>query len=180
MSSDRRTLIPLFEVAAVVLVLLDIALGFGAAWARRRANASRDSLGSTQGRIVRMQARVARLERSQMLLPAAGDQLKAFDSNHFSERREAFSRASRVVRVLADQALVKLNTISYKLDPKPTGPFERLAVEMVVGGQFPYLMNFTHSLETADDFFLVRNMTIAESQSGGLAMRLTADLYVMP
>ncbi|HEV2492123.1 MAG TPA: hypothetical protein VG204_03530 [Terriglobia bacterium] len=180
MRSDRRILIPLFEIVAVALVLLDVALGFGAAWARRRTNESRDSLASTQHRIAQTQARVARLERSQMLLPAAGNQLKAFYSSHFSGRREAFSRASHVVRVLADQALVQLNSISYKLDPKPTGPFERLAVEMVVGGQFPYLMNFTHSLETADDFFLVRNMTIAETQSGKLAMRLTADLYVTP
>jgi hypothetical protein len=180
MRSDRRTLIPLFEVAAVALVLLDVALGFGAAWARRRINGTRDSLASTQRHILQAQSRVTRLERSQMLLPAAEDQLKAFYNNHFSERRAAFSRASHVVRVLSDQSLVRLVSISYKLDPKPAGPFERLAVDIGLVGPFPALMNFTHSLETADDFFLVRSMTIAETESGKLVLRLTADLYVTP
>jgi len=180
MPSDRRTLIPLFEVAAVVLVLLDIALGFGAAWARRRANASLDSLASTQSRIARTQARVERLEMSQTMLPEADYRLKAFYSTHVSGRREAFSRASRVVRVLADQSGARLSSISFKLDSKPTGPLERLAVEVGVVAPFSSLLSFTHSLETADDFFLVRNMTITQTQSGGLGMRLTTDLYVTP
>jgi len=42
------------------------------------------------------------------------------------------------------------------------------------------VLNFAHALETASDFLLVRSFTFERGESGTVALRLGADLYLKP
>jgi Tfp pilus assembly protein PilO len=180
MRNARKTLIPVLEVAALALVLLDVGLGFSVVWARDRLTARKELLASVRRQVLDEQSRVATLENSQAQLPDAEGQLKLFQSNHLSPRREAYTRASRLVRELADKAGVLLAGIGYKLEPKQDTPLERLSLEVGVDGSFPSLINFSHALETASEFIVVRNFTFTPGDGGKLALRLGADLYMTP
>lgn len=181
MQNSRKALIPVFEVAAVALVLLDVALGFAAAWAGKQRDATRDLLADTRHRVLVDRARVASLESFQAQLPVAVDQLKAFQSDHVSPRREGFLRASQVVRDLADKSSVKLVGVGFKIDPKQESPDSvRLGMEVGLEGTFPNLAKFSHELETADEFVVVRSLVFTTQQTGKLSLRLAADFYMKP
>ncbi len=95
MANFRKTVTPIFEIAALALVVVDIALGLSAAWFSDRRSAENELLASTVRHVQEEQARVARLEKFQAVLPGAGDQVKKFNS------RESASRISRSARTFS-------------------------------------------------------------------------------
>src|SRR2546427_12097883 len=101
MANFRKTVTPIFEIAAVTLVVLDIALGLSAAWFSDRRRAENELLAGTVRHVQEEQARVARLEKFQAVLPCAGDQVKKFESDHVPSRRLGYGKASHLGRLLA-------------------------------------------------------------------------------
>jgi len=181
MQNSRKTLIPVFEVAAVALVLLDVALGFASAWAAQQRDAARDLLTDTRRRVLVDRARIASLESFQAQLPDAADQIKEFQSDHVSPRREGFLRASQLVRDLADKSNVKFAGVSYKIETKQEAPYSvRLGMEIGLEGPFSNLANFSHELETADEFVVVRSLVFTTQQTGKLSLKVGADFYMKP
>lgn len=181
MQNSRKTLIPVFEVAAVVVVVLDVALGFAAMWARRQRDAAYDSLKEMRLRVAAERARIASLESFQAQLPDAEDQLKQFLDGHIPPRREGFSEASGLVRDLALKAGVQFNGIQYKLDTKQESPyFLRIGMDVGLDGAYGSLVNFCYQLETADDFVVVRNLVFTTGEGGKLGLKVSADLYITP
>lgn len=180
MRNARKTLILILEIAAVVLVLLDVGLGLSTAWIRSRLQARGELLAGAQRHVFEEQARVANLERSQALLPAAQGQLTLFRSNHLSPRRQAFARLTGLLRELSEQSGVELTGVAYKLDTKRDTPFDRLGLEVGVQGPFPNLVRFGHALETSSDFIVARNFTFTHGEGGKLGLRLAADVYMTP
>ena len=181
MPNSRRTLIPVFEVAAIAVVLLDAALGFAAVWARRERNATYDLLTDTRRRVAAERARIATLESFQAQLPEAEDRLKQFEDNHVPPRRQAYSEASDLVRDLAQKSNVRFAGIQYKLDPKQESPFYfRIGMDVGLDGVYLNLLDFCHDLETADDFVVVRNVVFTKGEGGKIALRVAADLYITP
>ena len=81
---------------------------------------------------------------------------------------------------MADAAGVKLTTVAYRLDLEHHDPLERLAVEINAQGPYTGLLKFSHALETANDFMLVREFNFIPGDSGVISLRLGADLYVTP
>ena len=60
-------------------------------------------------------------------------------------------------------------------------PLERLSLDINVQGSYPGLLEFSHALETANDFILVREFIFTPGEeNGALGLRLGADLYVTP
>ncbi len=177
MQNARKTLVSVLEIAALALVLLDVGLGFSTAWARKRLDAGKELLASTQRHVFEEQARVARLEKSQSLLPGAEGQLKLFQTSYLAPRRQAFRRAASLVRELSERSGVQLTSVGYKLDSKHDAPLDRVGLEVGTLGAFQGLIDFVHGLETAKGFIVVRSVTFTQGE-GGLGMRLAADLYI--
>ncbi|PYV11285.1 MAG: hypothetical protein DMG23_04735 [Acidobacteria bacterium] len=177
----RKVFFRIMEGAAVGLVVLD-ALLYGALLRplRRAAAEKKQEVGQTRSRIQDETMRVESLKRYLAALPTASADIKAFVHEHVPPRRWIFSRASGLVRRLAEQSDLQLSPVSYRLDSSPAEALERLGVELTVEGTFSNLLRFAHSLETANEFILVRDFTFQPGEKGRLALRMTAELYLEP
>jgi len=126
------------------------------------------------------QVRLDILKKYEAALPKVGKGLEDFTSNRAPSRREAYSTAAHLIDEVADAAGVKVTTRSYRLDTEHKDPLEQLAIDMSVQGSYAGLLKFSHALETANDFILVRDFNIIQGESGALSLRLGADLYLTP
>jgi Tfp pilus assembly protein PilO len=127
-----------------------------------------------------LQVRVDLLKRFEAGLPQAGKALEDFTSNRTPARREAYSSAAHLIHRVADASGVKVSTMAYRLDIEHNDPLERLALEINLQGPYAGLMKFSHALETANDFILVREFDFTPGENGALSLRLGADLYLTP
>jgi Tfp pilus assembly protein PilO len=134
---------------------------------------------------------LAHLEQRDAELPETRRRVQAFLTDHVPARREGFSRASRLVERVAQQSGVQLTSVSYKPDGQDAPqPLDRLTMGVRVQGSFAGLMSFSHGLETASDFIVVRafkfqatetaNDAARDRGSGTLGLNLTADFYLLP
>jgi hypothetical protein len=58
---------------------------------------------------------------------------------------------------------------------------ERLELDISLEGSYLSLLKFSHALETANDFILVREFNFAPGgDNQALGLRLGADLYLTP
>ena len=179
--SRRKTLIRMVEGVAVGLVLLDAALYFALVRPLRSMRTAEEvRYSATRERVRELKLRAARLEKFQTSVPETEEQLSAFMRSHIPPRRQGFSRAARLVRRLTEQAGVELSGVAYKLDSAADDPLERLGIEVEVAGSFSSLLNFSHALETASDFMVVREFAFEPAEGGGVTLRLGADLYLTP
>lgn len=179
--SRRKTLVRIVEGVAVGLVLLDVVLYFALVRPLRSMRTAEEvRYSATREHVQELKVRAARLEKFQTAVPETEDQLSAFIRSHIPPRRQGFSRAARLVRRLTEQAGVELSGVAYKLDSAADDPLERLGIEVEVEGPFPSLLNFSHALETASDFIVVREFAFEPAEGGGVALRLGADLYLTP
>ena len=127
------------------------------------------------------QRRVDLLQTYQADFPKVGKGLDDFTANRAPSRREAYSTAAHLIHKVAAASGVQLVTIVYRPDTQGKDPLERLGVEIDAQGPYAGLLKFAHALETANDFMLVREFTIAAGgPNGTLGVRLGADLYLTP
>ncbi|HUI43839.1 MAG TPA: hypothetical protein VL523_17905 [Terriglobia bacterium] len=177
----RKRLAGVIQAAALIMVVLD--LGLYLAVARPLANAAEDEqhrFDSSRLSIRLAQARIAQLERDLALLPTSQKELKEFLDQHVAPRRRGYSRAAGLVHQLTQDAHINLKQVAYRLQSDPNEPLERLGIQVSVEGSFESLLHFTHALETSSDFLLVRGIIFQPGESGGLGLRLLAELYVTP
>jgi Tfp pilus assembly protein PilO len=127
------------------------------------------------------QIRVDLLKKFESALPQAGKGLEDFTTNRTPSRREAYSTAAHLIYKAADAAGVKVSTLAFRLDMEHHDPLERLAVEINAQGPYAGLLKFSHALETANEFILVRDFDLTPGgENGALGLRLSADLYLTP
>jgi Tfp pilus assembly protein PilO len=177
----RKKLERVIEVVALSLAGLDLVVYLGVARPLSSAVASKQQAFSASRRSIRMsEVRSAKLSQSLAELPSTDEDIKQFLSEHVPPRRRGFSRAAGLVRQITQDSGVQLTGVSYRLETERKEPLQRLAVQVNVRGPFQNLLHFTHALETAKDFVLVRGLILQPGETGGLALRLVADLYVTP
>ncbi|MGA8185066.1 MAG: GspMb/PilO family protein [Terriglobia bacterium] len=182
MRRDRRKkIIRFFEVAALAVVALDLAVYFLAVRPLQgKATRAEDSYHQASMRLQLEKAQVARLEKFQKALPAADDKLQDYLKDHVPSRQRVFSDAARMVRVLTQKSGVQLDNVSYKLNSEKDEPFDQLGLDVTVEGPFANLLKFAHSLETSDDLILVRNFSFAAGQGSTVNLRVGGVLYLTP
>src|SRR5438094_8192790 len=150
MANFRKTVTPIFEIAAVALVVLDIGLGLSAAWFSDRRRAENELLASTVRHVQEEQARVARLEKFQAVLPGAGDQVKKFESDHVPSRRLVYEKASHLVRLLAEKSEVQLTGVGFKMQPNREDIlFEGSGVDVNADGSLEQVGNSSYARANA-------------------------------
>ncbi len=176
---QRKVLIEIAKKAALALVLLDLAIYLAAIRPLDNLVASEwQRFNIVRRRVDRIEAGVVQLQNTQAALPETENKLKVFVRKHVPSRRQAFSRAARSVRRLTDQSGVQLAGLNYHLDSSGGETFERLGVEVTVDRPFNNVLKFTHAIETASDFVLVREFSVASTGGDALEMRLMADWYL--
>jgi len=128
------------------------------------------------------QVRVETLKKYEDAFPQVGKGLEDFTANRTPARREAYSTAAHLVHKIADAAGVKVASIAYRLDTtQHNDPLERLELDISLEGSYLSLLKFSHALETANDFILVREFNFAPGgDNQALGLRLGADLYLTP
>jgi Tfp pilus assembly protein PilO len=127
-----------------------------------------------------MESRVDRLGKFQEALPQSEKELQEFATNRVPSRRQAYSVAAHLVHRVADAAGVKLMSTVYRLDSDQHDPLERLSLGINAAGSYSGLVKFSHALETANDFLLVREFSLVPGDNGALSLRLDADLFITP
>jgi Tfp pilus assembly protein PilO len=169
-------------VTGIGLVALDLVVFFlvyRPLGARLEATARRHE--ELRKAIRNQQMRVDLLKQYEAAMPAAGEALENFMGTRAPSRREAYSTAAHLLHKVAETAGVKVSTLAYHaIDKELNDPLERLSLEINVQGPYAGLLKFSHGLETANEFILIRDCTIAPGDNGALSLRLGADLYVTP
>ena len=177
----RKKIIRIFEVAALAVVALDLAVYFLVVRpVRDKVAQAEDSYHQASMRLNLQKAEVARLEKLQEALPAADHRLQDYLKEHVPSRQRVFSDAARLVRVLTQKSGVQLDNVSYKLNSEKDEPFDQLGLDVTVEGPFANLLKFAHSLDTSDDLILVRNFTFAAGQGSTVNLRVGGVLYITP
>ena len=182
MRKSRRQIVHrTLEVIGAGLVVLDLVVFYGVyrplgdkfdQEARRHAELRQS--------IRNQQVRVDLLKKYEAALPQAGKGLEDFTTNRAPSRREAYSTAAHLIDKIADAAGVTVTTRAYHLDTQHKAPLEQLVIDMNVQGSYAGLLKFSHALETANEFMLVREFNLVPGETGALSLRLGADLYLTP
>lgn len=185
MSRDhRKNMIRTFERVAVGLVALDAVLYFVVLQPlRTRAQSKFESINEARLTLRVEEARVKRLEWYKSALPATESDLEDFMSNEVQSKRKVYSRSTRLVRGLAEEAGLELapGEISYRPDPSRAEPLGRMNLLIFVKGPFKSLLNFAYALETtSDDFLVIRDFRFDSGEGEDMSLRLSADLYLTP
>jgi Tfp pilus assembly protein PilO len=128
------------------------------------------------------QAALLRIQRRVDALPVEEQQLRGFVEKHIPRRREGYSRAAVLIENLTQRTGVQFSGIGFGRvqDQETDGPFRVLTISVNVQGPFASLLNFSHGLDTATDFLVVRGFKFESRAQGVLGLRLMADLYLMP
>ena len=177
----RKKLIRFFEIAALAIVVLDVAVYFLAVRPLRdKVAQAEDSYHQASMRLDLQKAQVARLEKVEKALPAADDKLKNFLKDHVPSRQRVYSDAMHMMNALTRKSGVQLDNLSYKLNSEKDEPFDQLGLDVTVEGPFANLLKFAHSLETSDDLILVRNFSFAAGQGSTVNLRVGGVLYLTP
>jgi Tfp pilus assembly protein PilO len=177
----RKKIIRVFEVAALAVVAIDLAVYFLVVRpVRDQVAQAEDSYHQASVRLNLQKAEVARLEKLQEALPAADHKLQDYLKEHVPPRQRVFSDAARLVRMLTQKSGVQLDNVSYKLNSEKNEPFDQLGLDVTVEGPFANLLKFAHSLETSEDLILVRNFTFAAGQGSTVNLRVGGVLYITP
>lgn len=180
--SRRQVINRIIEAVGVGLVALDL-VAFFAVYKPlgTRLDAEISHHEELRQSVRNEQRRVDLLQIYQAAFPKVGKGLDDFTTNRTPSRREAYSTAAHLIHKVADASGVQLETTVYRLDTQGKDPLERLGVEINAQGPYAGLLKFAHALETANDFMLVREFTIAATGPNGvLGLRLGADLYLTP
>jgi len=179
--SRRQIVKRIVEAIAVSVIALNI-LAFYLIYRPLGTQAAAEARHYTELRqsVRDLEVRVDRLEKFQAELPETGKALQDFMTNRIPPRRQAYSVAAHLVHKVGDAAGVKVMTMGYHLESEQHDPLERLALDINVVGSYAGLMKFSHGLETANDFMLVRQFTFVPGENGALNLRLGADLYLTP
>jgi Tfp pilus assembly protein PilO len=177
--SRRQIVIRVVEAIGFGLVALNILLYFGVYRPLGNQIAAEEKHHRQLRHEVRdLQSRVDLLDKFQAGLPETGKQLEDFTKNRTPERRQGFSTAAHLIQKVADDSKVKTSSVGYHLDTTHDDPLERLGIDISVQGPYTGLLKFSHALETANDFMLIREFTITPLDSGSLDLHLNADLYL--
>jgi Tfp pilus assembly protein PilO len=127
------------------------------------------------------QVRVDILKKYEAALPKAGKGLEDFTTNRTPSRREAYSTAAHLVHKIADASGVKVSSMGYRLDSTHNDPLEKLELSISLQGPYASLVKFSHALETANNFILIREFNFSPmGDDQALGLRLGADLYLTP
>ena len=180
--SRRQVVNRIIEAVGLGLVALDL-VGYFAIYKplgeKLDAEVSRDD--KLRLAVRSQQRRVDQLQKYLAAFPEVGKGLQEFAANRTPARREAYSTAARLIYKVADASGVQVSTVVYHLEKDRQGPLEKLSVEINVQGPYASLVKFSHALETASNFILVRDFTVTPGgQNGALGLRLGADLYLTP
>ena len=179
--SRHQSAIRALQIAGASLVLLDVLLYFLLyRTTQTLASSEQQQFAALRRRNYDAEIRIERLRKFLGALPEAGERLAAFERDHTPPRRQAYSRASALVRRVAEQSGTQLVSVAYKRDDKAAGPLQRLGSVINVEGSFPGLLKFAHGLETASDLILIRGFSIGVGGNNVLGLRLATDLYVTP
>jgi len=179
--SRRQIVNRSLEALGAGLVVLDLVVFF-AVYRPLGDKLDREAQRHTELRqtIRNQQTRVDLLKKYEAALPQTGKGLEDFGTSRAPSRREAYSTAGHLIYKAADAAGVKISTLGFKLEADHKDPLERLAVEINALGPYADLLKFSHALETADEFILVRDFTFTPGESGPISLQLKADLYLTP
>jgi len=180
--SRRQIINRIVEVIGVGLVALDL-LAFFMIYQPLGRKIDQEERAHEQLRqtVRNQQVRVDVLKKYEAALPQAGKGLENFTTDRTPSRREAYSTAAHLIHKAADASGVKVSSTGYRLDMGHNDPLERLELEITLQGPYPSLLKFSHALETANNFILIRDFNLTPGEQGGaLGLRLGADLYLMP
>jgi Tfp pilus assembly protein PilO len=181
--SRRQIINRIFEIIGIALVLLDLVVFFALYQPlRSKLDAVEREQETLRQSVRNQQVRVDILKKYEAAFPPMGKGLQDLTTNRTPSRREAYSTAAHLVHKIADAAGVKVASIGYILDRTVhNDPLERLELNITLEGPYTGLVKFSHALETANDFILVREFTFTpEGDNQALGLRLGADLYLTP
>jgi Tfp pilus assembly protein PilO len=177
----RQTVTRALEIAGASLILLDVLLYFAMFRpVHAKVSLEQQRFATLRRSIFDGEIRIEQLKEFLAELPGAGERLSSFEQDHVPPRRQGFSEAAKLLRNATGQSATQLTYVGYKLDNAASGPLQRLGLVVNVAGAFPALLKFSHALETANVFVVLRSFTIAPGERGAMAMRVTADLYLKP
>ena len=177
----RQTVTRIFQITGVFLVLLDVALYFVVyRQTQTQLSSELEQFAALRQRILDREAHIERLKKYKAGLPGTGKQLATLIQDHALHRRQAYSQAFKLLRLVEKESGAELGKVDFKRNDKASGPLLPLGAVINVEGSFPALLKFAHGLETASELLVLRSFSMTEGEDTPLQLRLVIDLYFTP
>jgi len=173
-----------------VFVVLDAGLLFLVFRPPGRSPAERQAdVKLAQSRYDSLLATVKQMRDLRTKLGSAIQNDEGFATEHFLDRKSAFSAMLTDLERLASENQLKTSNISYQLREETKQPgFAGVEVAMSVEGGYPELMQFINKLEQSDLFWIINMVTVsppnntnvpASQAERGLHLNLTMGTYAV-
>jgi hypothetical protein len=165
-------------VALALLLAADIALSAALWHADREGPQSlrnqRDRL-ATQGKLLK--ADVERGDKIRSSLPQIGRDCDEFYKDAFLDSRTGYSAISEDLGDLVGKAGLKSSGLSFlRKDVKDRGVTE-ITIKTAVQGDYPALIKFINGLERSKNFYLLDDLRLESSTTGGIRLNLTLRTF---
>jgi Type II secretion system (T2SS), protein M subtype b len=163
--------------ALALLLAADVALA-AALWQAARdpqaMRSQRDRL-AVQGKLLR--ADVERGEKIRASLPQIGKDCDAFYHDDFLDSRTGYSAISEDLGDIVSKAGLRSSGLTFTRKDVPDRGVTEITIKTGVQGDYPALIKFINSLERSKNFYLLDDLHLESSNTGGIRLNLTLRTF---
>jgi hypothetical protein len=164
--------------AVALLLLLDLGLVF-AIWraAESVPQAQRDERNRLAAQAKLMAADVGRAQGIRQRLPQKGRECDQFYADQLVPAASGYSTLIADLGEIAGHAGLKTNLVGFKQKELTERGVTEVRITAAVEGDYPSLIRFINGLERSKNFYLLDQLTLASSTTGGIKLSLELRTY---
>lgn len=161
-----------------LLLLLDLALVF-AIWraAESAPQAQRDERNRLVAQAKLMGADVGRAQAIRQRLPEKGRECDQFYAEELVSSSSGYSTLVADLGEIAGHAGLRTNLVGFKQKDLAERGVTEVRITAAVEGDYPSLIRFINGLERSKNFYLLDQLTLASSSTGGIKLNLELRTY---
>jgi Tfp pilus assembly protein PilO len=167
-----------FTIALAAPLALDLGLAVYLWQASRHdpeaMRAERDAL-AIQAKLLR--ADVQRGQKIRASLPQARTECDDFYKESFLDGSTGYSRIESDLGAIASQAGVKTSGFSFKQRPIKERGVTQISISTNLDANYPAVIQFINGLERSKNFYLLDDLHLASSTTGGLRLEIELHTY---
>ena len=161
-----------FAVLLALAIVLAVRLGMD--WAAMNSN-SGDVLAGKQIQLKALEIQTAPLRGLDQRVEKSRQQIDAFYKKRIPSD---YSVISSRIGALAVSSGVRLSRVQYA-QGKPGSALTEISMDAGITGNYPQIMHFVNSLESDQNYFVIRSMQLTGQQGGQVNLRIVASTWLL-
>lgn len=165
-------------VALGVLLIANLAVGGFLYWEGQQAPAHAASQAQAlKIQVKKLQADVQRGERIRASMGEAGEACDKFYQTAFLDSSTGYSAIEANLSAIASKAGLQAQSVSFKPKDLEGRGVTEVAISEEIEGDYPAILQFINGLEVSPNFYLLRDLTLDTSKTGGIRLKLELVTY---